>query len=120
GRFVGLQTIMAAGATHDCLELHYAESAKLYLPVENIELLTRYGSEEAGVQLDRLGGAGWQTRKARLKNRIREMAGELIKIAAARMLREAPRLTGAPGMYEEFCAGFPYVETEDRGTVIIA
>ena len=84
GRFVGLQTIEAAGAPHDCLELHYAESAKLYLPVENIELLSRYGSEDASVQLDRLGGAGWQTRKARLKNRIREMAGELIKIAAAR------------------------------------
>src|SRR3954452_6359485 len=118
GRFVGLQTIQAAGAPHDCLELHYAEGAKLYLPVENIELLSRYGSEEAGVQLDRLGGAGWQTRKARLKNRIREMAGELIKIAAARQLREAPRLTVAHGMYDEFCAGFPYDETEDQEAVI--
>jgi transcription-repair coupling factor (superfamily II helicase) len=118
GRFVGLQTIEAGGAPHDCLELHYAENAKLYLPVENIELLSRYGSEEAGVQLDRLGGAGWQTRKARLKNRIREMAAELLKIAAARLLREAPRLTVAHGMYEEFCAGFPYDETEDQETVI--
>ncbi|MEA2875009.1 MAG: hypothetical protein QOF14_205 [Hyphomicrobiales bacterium] len=120
GRFVGLQTIQAAGAPHDCLELHYAESAKLYLPVENIELLSRYGSEDTNVQLDRLGGAGWQTRKARLKNRIREMAAELIKIAAARLLREAPRLTIAHGMYEEFCAGFPYDETEDQETVINA
>src|SRR5882757_1121382 len=120
GRFVGLQTIMAAGAPHDCLELHYAENAKLYLPVENIELLSRYGSEDAGVQLDRLGGAGWQTRKAKLKNRIREMAGELIKIAAARLLREAPRLTVANGMYDEFCAGFPYDETEDQETAINA
>src|SRR5215210_1647600 len=120
GRFIGLQTIMAAGAPHDCLELHYADNAKLYLPVENIELLSRYGSEDAGVQLDKLGGAGWQTRKARLKNRIREMAGELLKIAAARLLREAPRLTVAHGMYEEFCAGFPYDETEDQETVINA
>ena len=90
------------------------------LPVENIELLSRYGSEEAGVQLDRLGGAGWQTRKAKLKNRIREMAGELIKIAAARLLREAPRLTVAHGMYDEFCSGFPYDETEDQETAINA
>src|SRR6266567_829810 len=120
GRFVGLQTIQAAGAPHDCLELHYAENAKLYLPVENIELLSRYGSEDAGVQLDRLGGAGWQTRKAKLKNRIREMAGELIKIAAARLLREAPRLTVAHGMYDEFCSGFPYDETEDQETAINA
>jgi transcription-repair coupling factor (superfamily II helicase) len=117
-RFVGLQTIQAAGAPHDCLELHYAEGAKLYLPVENIELLSRYGSEEMNVQLDRLGGAGWQTRKARLKNRIREMAGELIKIAAARQLRQGAKLTVAHGMYEEFCAGFPYDETEDQETAI--
>jgi transcription-repair coupling factor (superfamily II helicase) len=118
GRFVGLQTIQAAGAPHDCLELHYAEGAKLYLPVENIELLSRYGSEEAGVQLDRLGGLGWQTRKARLKKRIREMAGELIKIAAARQLRQGAKLTVAHGMYEEFCAGFPYDETEDQEIAI--
>ena len=65
GRFVGLQTIEAAGAPHDCLELHYAGGDKLFLPVENIELLSRYGSEETDVELDRLGGVGWQTRKAR-------------------------------------------------------
>jgi transcription-repair coupling factor (superfamily II helicase) len=118
GRFVALQSITAAGAPHDCLELHYAESAKLYLPVENIELLSRYGSEDVNVQLDKLGGVGWQTRKARLKNRIREMAGELIKIAAARQLRDAPKLTVAHGTYEEFCAGFPYDETEDQEAVI--
>ena len=92
GRFIGLQNIEAAGAPHDCLEIHYAEGAKLYLPVENIELLSRYGSEDTGVELDRLGGTGWQTRKARLKNRIREIAHELIKIAAERKLREAPKL----------------------------
>ena len=91
GRFIGLQNIEAAGAPHDCLEIHYAEGAKLYLPVENIELLSRYGSEDTGVELDRLGGTGWQTRKARLKNRIREIAHELIKIAAERQLREAPK-----------------------------
>ena len=68
---------------------------RLFLPVENIELLTRYGSEETEVQLDRLGGGAWQARKARMKKRIREMAGALMKIAAARILREAPRLTPA-------------------------
>ena len=93
GRFVGLQAIEAAGAPHDCLELHYAGGDKLFLPVENIELLSRYGSEETEVELDRLGGGGWQARKARMKSRIREIADELIKIAAERQLREAPRLT---------------------------
>src|SRR3954452_10662440 len=99
GRFVGLQTITAAGAPHDCLELHYAENAKLYLPVENIELLSRYGSEDAGVQLDRLGGAGWQTRKAKLKNRIREMAGGGGQRAGRRAGRAGARLTIALGIY---------------------
>ncbi len=120
GRFVGLQTIQAAGAPHDCLELHYAGGDKLFLPVENIELLSRYGSEDTSVDLDRLGGTGWQTRKARMKNRVREIAHELIKIAAERMLREAPRLSVTPGAYDEFAAGFPYEETEDQQAAIDA
>src|SRR6185437_13661245 len=120
GRFVGLQAIEAAGAPHDCLEIHYAEGAKLYLPVENVDLLSRYGSEQTNVELDRLGGGNWQARKARMKSRIREIAGELIKIAAERQMREAPRLTTAPGAYDEFCAGFPYEETEDQQAAIDA
>ena len=96
GASSGLKTIEAAGAPHDCLELHYAGGDKLYLPVENIELLSRYGSEDSKSQLDRLGGSGWQTRKARMKNRIREIAQELIKVAAERKLREAPKLVVAP------------------------
>jgi transcription-repair coupling factor (superfamily II helicase) len=114
GRFIGLQTLDVAGAPHDCLELHYAAETKLFLPVENIELLSRYGSDQTNVELDRLGGTGWQTRKAKLKNRIREIAGELIKIAAERQLHEAPKTPVQPGLYDEFCARFPYDETEDQ------
>ena len=120
GRFEGLQAIEAVGAPHDCLEIHYAEGAKLYLPVENVDLLSRYGSEETAVDLDRLGGGNWQARKARMKSRIREIAGELIKIAAERQLHEAPRLTVGPGAYDEFCAGFPYEETDDQLAAIDA
>jgi transcription-repair coupling factor (superfamily II helicase) len=120
GRFIGLKAIEAAGAPHDCLEIHYAGNDKLFLPVENIELLSRYGSEDVAVELDRLGGAAWQARKARMKSRIREMAGELIKIAAERHLREAPQLTAAQGLYDEFCAEFPYEETDDQRTAIDA
>jgi transcription-repair coupling factor (superfamily II helicase) len=114
GRFHGLRAIEAAGAPHDCLEIHYAGGDKLFLPVENIELLSRFGSEGAGVELDRLGSGAWQARKSRMKNRIREIAGALIKIAAERLLHEAPRLTVASGLYDEFCAGFPYEETDDQ------
>ncbi|MGB6350338.1 MAG: transcription-repair coupling factor [Pseudolabrys sp.] len=120
GRFEGLQAIEAVGAPHDCLEIHYAEGAKLYLPVENVDLLSRYGSEETAIDLDRLGGGNWQARKARMKSRIREIAGELIKVAAERQLHEAPRLTVGPGAYDEFCAGFPYEETDDQLAAIDA
>ena len=118
GRFVGLKTIEAAGAPHDCLEIHYAGGDRLFLPVENLELLSRYGSE--GGELDRLGSTGWQTRKARLKKRVNEMAGELVRIAAARMVKAAPRLPAPEGLYDEFCARFAYDETQDQANAIDA
>lgn len=120
GRFVGLQTLTAAGASHDCIELHYAGGDKLFLPVENIDLITRYGSEDTAASLDRLGSGGWQQRKAKFKQRIREMAQDLVRIAAERHLREAPRLPVPDGLYDEFCARFPYDETDDQLSAIDA
>ncbi|MFO1183830.1 MAG: transcription-repair coupling factor [Bauldia sp.] len=120
GRFVGLTTITAAGAPHDCLDILYADNARLYLPVENIELLSRYGSEDTDVALDKLGGVAWQSRKAKLKKRLRDMAAELMKIAAARALRTAAVLPEPDGLYAEFCARFPFDETEDQLTSIDA
>ncbi len=118
GRYDGLETIGVGTAPHDCLRLIYDGSEKLFLPVENIELLSRFGSEQNGVALDRLGGASWQTRKARMKQRIRDMAGELIRVAAMRQLREAPSLAPAEGSWDEFCARFPFMETEDQARAI--
>ncbi|CFX35245.1 Transcription-repair-coupling factor [Candidatus Filomicrobium marinum] len=120
GRFAGLTTISALGAMHDCLELIYAGGDKLFVPVENLELLTRYGAEDGSAQLDRLGGVAWQSRKARLKKRLQEIAGELIKIAALRQLREAPALAPPAGAFEEFVSRFPYEETEDQAASIDA
>ncbi len=114
GRFIGLQAITAAGAPHDCLEIEYHGGDKLFLPVENIELLTRYGSDDSAIALDRLGGAAWQARKARLKKRIRDIADSLIKVAAERELKEAPVLAMTDGAYDEFVARFPYDETDDQ------
>ena len=117
-RFVGLKTIEAAGAPHDCLELRYAGDDKLFLPVENIELLSRYGSSDTEVQLDRLGGAAWQARKARMKKRILEMAGQLIRIAAERAMKSTQKLQPPEGLYDEFVARFAYDETEDQLSAI--
>ncbi len=118
GRYEGLETLRVGPAPHDCLRLLYDGGDKLYLPVENIELLSRFGSETAGVALDKMGGAGWQTRKARMKQRIRDMAGELIRTAAARRLQDAPTLAPAEGSWDEFCARFPFAETEDQTRAI--
>ncbi|MGR3713641.1 MAG: transcription-repair coupling factor [Shimia sp.] len=112
GRFLGLEVVTAAGAAHECITLEYAEISKLYLPVENIELLSRYGHDEG--LLDRLGGGAWQAKKAKLKERIREMADRLIRVAAERELRKAPILEAQHHVWEEFSARFPYQETDDQ------
>jgi transcription-repair coupling factor (superfamily II helicase) len=120
GRFTGLRTIEAAGAPHDCLEILYAGDDRLFLPVENIELLSRFGSDSEGVMLDKLGGVAWQSRKARLKRRLLEIAGQLIRIAAERQMRSAPKMLPPHGLYGEFAARFPYDETDDQQTAIEA
>ena len=120
GRFAGLKTITALGAPHDCLEITYHGGDKLFLPVENIELLTRYGTDDGNAQLDKLGGVAWQSRKARMKKRLREIAAELIKIAALRQLKEAPAVAPPTGAYDEFVTRFPYEETEDQASSIDA
>ena len=112
GRFHGLEVVSAAGAAHECLLLEYAEKSRLYLPVENIELLSRYGHEEG--LLDRLGGGAWRAKKAKLKERIREMADRLIRVAAERALRRAPIMSPPDGMWDAFSARFPYQETDDQ------
>ncbi len=118
GRYDGLTTLTVTGAPHDCLRLIYDGNEKLFLPVENIEVLSRYGSEQQGVALDKLGGTGWQTRKARMKNRIRDMAAELIRTAAERKIRDAEVMAPPEGSFDEFCARFPFAETEDQSRAI--
>ena len=120
GRFLGLKQIEAMGAPHDCVEIQYANDTKLYLPVENIELLSRYGSDGSDVVLDKLGGVAWQAKKSKLKKRIRDMAEQLIKIAAQRLLVHAEPVEINSGAYDEFAARFPYDETEDQLTAISA
>ncbi len=114
GRYEGLKTLEVMEAPHDCLELHYAAESKLYLPVENIDLLTRYGADGEGAQLDRLGGAAWQSRKAKAKEKLRDMAEGLIAIAAARATKSVEEVDPPHGLFDEFCARFPYDETDDQ------
>ena len=119
GRYDGLVTLEVAGAPHDCLRVIYAGDDKLFVPVENIEVLSRFGSEGADVQLDRLGGVGWQSRKARVKQRIKDIAQQLIAVAAERQLKQGEAMPPPEGLYEEFAARFPYPETEDQQRAIL-
>ncbi len=120
GRFDGLEAIDVGGAPHDCIRLLYAGNDKLFVPVENLEVLSRYGSGDETTPLDKLGGAGWQARKAQVKQRIKELADKLIKIAAERELRRGLPLERTAGLYEEFCARFPFEETDDQLAAIDA
>ncbi len=116
GRFVGLEVVTAVGAAHECLLIEYAEQSKLYLPVENIELLSKYG-HDTGL-LDKLGGGAWQAKKAKLKERIRQIAERLIRVAAERELRTAPSIDPPDGLWDQFLARFPYSETDDQLSAI--
>ena len=116
GKFHNLEVIKAVDALHECLVLEYAENSRLYLPVENVELLSKYG-QEFGL-LDKLGGAAWQAKKAKLKQRIKDMAERLIRVAAERELRTAPIFEPPPGIWDAFSAKFPYQETDDQMNAI--
>lgn len=114
GRYQGVETLNVASVQHACLVIYFAGDDKLYVPVENIDVLSRYGSADQLVQLDRLGNVAWQARKAKAKERITAMAGELIKVAAARQLERLPAVEKPEAEYAEFCARFPYSETDDQ------
>lgn len=116
GRYTGLETVIALKVPHDCVAIEYAGGDRLYLPVENIELLSRYGHEEG--LLDKLGGGAWQARKARLKERIKLIADKLMRVAAERLLRPAPVLEPEHHEIESFAARFPYSETDDQASAI--
>ena len=118
GRYIGLQSIPVGQSPHDCVALEYHGGDKLYVPVENIDVLSRYGSDNEFVGLDRLGGEGWQKRKSRLKERIRAIAHELLKTAALRALRTAPVLTAEQGDFDQFVERFPWAETDDQEAAI--
>ena len=118
GRYEGLKSVPVGDSPHDCVMLEYAGGDKLYIPVENIDVLSRYGSDNDFVPLDKLGGEGWQKRKAKLKERIREIAHELLRTAAARALRHATVLVPEHASYDQFVDRFPWAETEDQERAI--
>ncbi len=117
GRYEGLTSIPVGKSPHDCVALTYAGGDKLFVPVENLDVLSRFGSDSEGTSLDRLGGEAWQRRKSKMKERIRAIAGDLIAVAAERALRAADVIE-RDGSFNEFVDRFPYQETDDQDRAI--
>ena len=116
GRYEGLETVDADGAPHDCLRIVYRGGDRLFVPVEVIDLVSRYGDAESErvPTLDKLGGSGWALRRDRVKQRVAEMAHDLIRLAAERSERRVSGIRADDDSYAAFCAAFPHEETDDQ------
>ncbi|MGI8734829.1 MAG: transcription-repair coupling factor [Pyrinomonadaceae bacterium] len=118
-RFGGLQTLDLGPRSGEFMLLFYAEEAKLYVPVERLDLVQRYSSAEGHQPaLDRLGGLGWQKTKAKAKRAMRDMADELLRLYAERKLVGGYAFAVDTPWQREFEDGFEYVLTPDQETAI--
>lgn len=119
GRFAGLETITSQGSEREFMLLVYADEAKLFVPVERADLISRYSSGEAAApSLDRLGGIGWQKTKAKAKRAMRDMADELLKLYAERKLVTGHAFPPDMPWQIEFEDAFPYDLTADQAGAI--
>ncbi len=119
GRYRGLQTLSAGGATQEFVTLEYAEGAKLYVPVASLHLIHRYtGSEPDQAPLHRLGSEQWNKARERAAKKARDTAAELLDIHARRAASPGTPLQAAPAEYARFAATFPFVETPDQQRAI--
>lgn len=119
-RFGGLQTLdLGADSRGEFMLLYYADDAKLYVPVERLDLVQRYSSAEGNQPtLDRLGGLGWQKTKAKAKRAMRDMADELLRLYAERKLVGGFAYAADSPWQGEFEEGFEFVLTPDQETAI--
>ena len=118
GKYLGLKAILIDNLPHDCMVIEYLNNAKLYLPVENINLISKYGSSEKNIQLDKLGQNSWNTRKNSVKKKIKDLANSLISIAAKREMARTYKMNVDHIKLQEFARGFKFNETEDQITCL--
>jgi transcription-repair coupling factor (superfamily II helicase) len=117
GRFVGLKRIEVNADVQEFMELRYAGDDKLFVPVERLDLVQKY-SGAVSPSLDRLGGTSWEKAKTRVKKAMRDMAGELLKLYAARKAVEGHAFAPDTHWQEEFEGAFEYDLTPDQQTAI--
>ncbi len=115
GRYLGLRTMTIGDRQGDFLLLEYAESNQLYLPVERLDLISKYlGADGGQVRLDRLGGASWQRVKESVRAALREMAEELLRLYAQRAVAEGHAFSPDTPWQREFDTAFRFEETPDQ------
>ncbi|WP_205699511.1 transcription-repair coupling factor [Conexibacter sp. SYSU D00693] len=119
-RFAGFETKTVGGVTRDYLQLEFAGSDKVYLPVEQLAKISRYvGAGGASTPtLSKLGGKAWETMKARARRAAQELAGELLNLYAERRKRRGHAFPEDSEWLQEFEAKFPYTETPDQKDAI--
>lgn len=114
GRYQGLVSITVGGKPHDCLQLEYAGQDRLFLPVENLDLICRYGGEASAAALDKLGTNAWRQRKEKIKKDLFAIASHLLETAAKRELLTCEPLVPDEALYTAFCQRFDHAETDDQ------
>ncbi len=119
GRYEGLVKLTLDGAVNDFLLIAYRDDDKLYLPVDRMTLIQKYmGMEGITPVLDKMGGKSWEKVKARVKRSVEQIAGELLKLYAARKVRGGHAYGDPDAAFQEFVADFPYEETPDQQRAI--
>ncbi len=115
GRYLGIKTIELENIKNDYIQIEYDGESKLYIPIENIYSLEKYlGGENKIPRLSKAGGKEWQKKKAKIKEKVREVAKKLIKIQAQRELLKGFVYPIDSQEQKEFEAEFPYKETEGQ------
>ncbi len=114
GRFLGLIEMEAGGARHEMMALEYRDKQKLYVHLNQLDLVQRFGSENTSVQLDKMGGVAWTKAKARVKKAVREMAAELLKLYASRRLAQGQVYGPDTEWQREFEEQFEHEPTEGQ------
>ncbi len=121
GRFQGLKSIGLQQGTKEFVLLTYQDDAKLYVPVERLDLIQKYSSVDgAHPALDRLGGTSWERTKTRIKKSMRDMAGELLKLYAERHLAPGYSFAADTAWQHEFEDSFEFDLTQDQTDAIAA
>ena len=117
GRFIAMEQIKVDGAVKDYVKIAYQGSDTLFVPATQLDLVSKYigsGGEDANVRLNKIGSDAWQKTKTKARKAARDMAGELIKLYAARKRQEGYPFSADSPWQQEFEDNFPYPETDDQ------